>query len=134
MNTNLKGSQTESKVLTAALERGIGVSIPFGDKDRYDQIWDVNGKLYRIQVKTCRFREDKSGAVTFNCYSTVNGKHKRYTKEEIDFFATIWNNKCYLIPITECSTEKTLWLSQEKPYPNCSLLSDYDLDKILIQL
>ena len=41
--------------------------------------------------------------------STSNGKDHKYTKDEIDFFATYWENQCYLIPVECCSTEKTLW-------------------------
>lgn len=48
LSTNQKGKITESEVLKTAISLGIEVSIPFGDKSRYDQIWDVNGKLLRI--------------------------------------------------------------------------------------
>ena len=30
----------------------------------------------------------------------------KYSKEEIDYFATYWEGKCYLVPVEECSTEK----------------------------
>lgn len=38
MNTNDKGKLIESQVLTTVIELGYSVSIPFGDKDKYDQI------------------------------------------------------------------------------------------------
>ena len=48
LTTNQKGKITESEILRAALILGIEVSVPFGDKTRYDQIWDINGKLIRV--------------------------------------------------------------------------------------
>lgn len=38
MNTNLKGKVIELELLTNVTKLGYSVSIPFGDKDRYDQI------------------------------------------------------------------------------------------------
>ena len=49
----LIGMTTEAEVLAAALNLGISVSLPFGGSDRYDQIWEINGKLLKIQIKTC---------------------------------------------------------------------------------
>jgi len=91
------------------------VSIPFGDKERYDQIWDINGKLIRVQVKTSRLNRNEKNSenlsIHFNCKSVINGKTHKYSKEEIDYFATYWDNKVYLIPVEECSIEKTLRFS-----------------------
>ena len=47
MDTNLQGKITELEVMSYIIKKGFSVSIPFGDKDRYDQIWDINGKLYK---------------------------------------------------------------------------------------
>ena len=114
----MKGNITELEVLTYATKHGIQVSIPFGDRERYDQVWDINGILYRIQVKTSRLADDNS-CIIFSCRSNtkVQGKirHSRYSKDEIDYFATYWNDKCYLVPIEECSTEKKL---REQPEHN----------------
>lgn len=48
----------------------------------------------------------------FSCRSSrTNGKrtiNKRYTKSEIDYFATFINGKCYIVPVEECSTTKCL--------------------------
>lgn len=54
MNTNIKGKITELEILTLVTKLGYSVSIPFGDKDKYDQIWDINGRLLKIQIKTAR--------------------------------------------------------------------------------
>jgi hypothetical protein len=54
MNTNQIGKISELEILTYVTKLGYSVSIPFGDKDKYDQIWDINGKLIKVQIKTSR--------------------------------------------------------------------------------
>lgn len=130
MNTTDKGKITESVILSKALQLGIIVSIPFGNQERYDQIWDINGKLLKIQIKTSHPRRAGGDAIEFNCYSSVNGKRYLYNKEQIDYFATIWENQVYLIPVEECSTEKVLWFNPSSS--RCiSLAKDYLLEERL---
>ncbi len=84
MNTNQIGNLAEAKIIARAMERGYGVSLPFGDW-RYDLIFDIEGKLLRVQVKTGKLRE---GVVVFPCCSFDASKGRRsYTAEEIDVFA-----------------------------------------------
>jgi hypothetical protein len=40
-----------------------------------------------------------------NCAGVKNVK---YTSNDIDYFATYWDGACYLVPVSECSNEKTL--------------------------
>ena len=105
-----KGNLTEIKCLMAFYELGYHCSIPYGENCRYDLIADINGKLIKIQCKTSR--EIEPGVISFPCRSTRSNTQsnlqRRYTANEIDYFATIWNNKCYLVPISECSASKNL--------------------------
>lgn len=134
MDANQKGKITELKVLLKATELGIEVSIPYGDKSRYDQIWDINGHLYKIQIKTSHYKDDTCMAIKFNCYTSSNRKRIVYTKEQVDYFCTWWDDKVYLVPIDVCSIEKTLWFELPKQYNNCSLAADYEIEKIIKQL
>ena len=130
MNTNQQGKITELKILTYMTELGYAVSIPFGDKERYDQIWDINGKLLRIQVKTSHLKNESS--FLFKCKSTSNGVDHRYTTDEIDYFATWWDNNVYLVPVQECSLEKTLWFNKPKNgCPKCSMAEKYLVTEVL---
>lgn len=136
MDTNTIGKITELKVLSYVIEHGYSVSIPFGDKDRYDQIWDINGNLIRVQIKTSRWKSEQQKAIIFSCkssYARSTGVKKHiYSKNEIDYFATYWDGKVYLVPVEECSTEKTLWF--EKPSNGCSKCSfaaDYEMEAVL---
>ena len=74
MDVNQKGRLTELKVLSYIIEKGFSVSLPFGDKERYDQIWDIKGRLYRVQIKTSRWMDVEHSGFAFNCYTVCNGK------------------------------------------------------------
>ena len=132
MDTNTKGNLTELRLLSRVTELGHTVSIPFGNKDRYDQIWDVNGKLLKVQIKTCRWKDDRHTGIIFNCYSVCNKKKHFYTKNDVDYFATSWGDKCYVVPVEQCSQEKTLWFELAPGSSNkCCMATDYEIEKML---
>ena len=101
LTSKQKGNLTELKCLSAFVEQGCGVSIPYGDNSKYDFIADVDKKLFKIQVKTSSSKDEN--AIMFSCRSThvncTGVKNERYSSNEIDFFATYWNNQCYLIKV-----------------------------------
>lgn len=103
----VKGKSTESEVLYIATKYGIIVSLPFGGQERYDQIWDVNGKLLKIQIKHAQLSEDGSH-ISLSCQSK-----KRYEEGEIDAVVTCWNGKLYYIPFDKVnrSSKKKLYFN-----------------------
>lgn len=135
MNSNTKGKITELKVLSYVIEKGYSVSIPFGDKDRYDQIWDINNKLIRVQIKASRPIDKDVSGIMFNCYTTYSRnsgcKTHHYTDKEIDYFATFWDDKCYLIPVNECSDKKTLRFFAKQKQPNISWAKNYEFEEVV---
>ena len=133
MDVNLKGKIIELELLTYITKLGYSVSIPFGDKDKYDQIWDINGKLLRIQIKASRWKNNLHTGIIFNCYSISNGKKHKYTDSDIDYFATFWNGKYYMVNVKECSQEKTLWFIN-KDNPTCCYAEDYEIEKVLTKI
>lgn len=138
MDSKFIGNITELEVLTYITKLGYQVSIPFGDRERYDQIWDINGKLLKVQVKTSRLIDDN--AIKFSCFSSHRKEGKsiktKYTSDEIDYFATFWNNKCYLIPIAETSNEKTLRFAPPKngQIKGISFAKDYEVEEVLSRM
>lgn len=132
------GNLTELQCLTAFVSLGYNVSIPYGDNAKYDFIADIQGQLIRVQVKTAS--EKTEGSIKFSCRSThVNCqgvKNERYTDKDIDYFSTYWNNQCYLIPVNECSTDKTLRFIPPKngQTVGISFASEYELQKQLTKI
>ena len=138
LDTKKKGNLTEMQCMSAFIAQGCGVSIPFGDNSKYDFIADVEGQLLKIQVKTASLKDENS--IKFSCRSThVNCsgvKHTRYSKDEIDYFATYWNGQCYLVPISECSVEKTLRFTPPKngQIKGITFAHEYTLEKQLTKI
>ena len=137
MDTKLIGDITELEVLSYITKLGYLVSKPFGDRGRYDQIWDIDGELIKVQIKTSHPIDDEISGIKFSCRSSQRRKGKckntRYNCKEIDYFATIYNNKLYLVHISETSDEKILRFTKPKnnQKTNISLASDYEVEKII---
>ena len=120
------------------IELGYNVSQPLNSDSKYDCIVDVNNKLYRIQIKTSHPSTTTKDSIEFKCRSTTTTQNHRkqsgYTSEDIEFFATVWNNEVYLIPVNECSLAKTLHLSKTTVRSNWSYLEDYKAKEVLQKL
>ncbi len=98
MDTNRKGNISEAKVLQAFVRAGYGVLLPFGNGATYDLVVDVEGRLWKVQVKTGLLQK---GCVLFPLrrFSGHNRRAKKYQRGEIDLFAVYCpeNDKIYLM-------------------------------------
>lgn len=132
-----KGIITELQCITAFNQLGYHISIPYGENSRYDFIADIDGLLIRVQVKTSHYKDEDKSAIVFSCRSSHTNLHEtkniKYTNKEIDFFCTYFENQCYLIPVNECSVEKTLRFSPPKngQIKGVTFADDYTLEKQL---
>lgn len=136
MNSKYKGNITEFQCMLAFMKLGYNVLTPYGDCERYDFVVDVNGKFIKIQSKTAS-SEDDGASFHFSCRSCnrKNGKiiHHKYTKNEIDYFATTFNNKVYLIPVEECGADKRLRILPTKngQIRGITWANKYELEEIV---
>ena len=143
LETKKKGNLTELQCITAFTEMGALVSIPFGEDSRYDFIADINGRLIKIQCKSSSEVID-NGKVVAILFKTVrssgsNSKictHTKYTKEEIDYFATFYKNQCYVVPVEQCSNEKRLRFIPPKngQIKGINWAKDYELKEVYNKL
>lgn len=137
LNTHFQGKTTELQVATAFINKGYQVSQPLVTDSRYDFIVDINNKLYRIQVKTSK--EKENGAYIEFATSTSHTNTQRtinhsYTNKEIDYFATIYQNQCYLINVDECGARaQRLRITPPKNgnQHGSKFLKNYTLEKFL---
>jgi hypothetical protein len=60
-NKITRGNIAEMVVMLEATKRGIVVSKPFTHDARYDLIFDVNGKLFKIQIKRAFLTKERNG-------------------------------------------------------------------------
>ena len=91
-DTLIKGRITELKTITFFLERGYIVSVP-EIPCQYDFLLDVNGKIYKIQVKTSRISSDGSYISFSICASSF------YFIYRIIIFNNIWRIIMICIPL-----------------------------------
>lgn len=119
------GNVNELYCLAKFIEMGYECSIPYGDASKYDFVVDDDGTFYRIQCKSCNHPISKSltserdlNAIQIStvCQTTNTQKTTRhsYTKDDIDYFATSFEGKVYIIPVEQCSTSKILRFSPPK--------------------
>lgn len=136
-NTKYKGNITEIETILAFMKLGYNVLTPYGDCERYDLVADVNGKFLKIQCKTSSMQDVNGNSYKFSCRSVhkIKGKLKmaKYEEGEIDYFATVINGKCYLVPWNECGGDKILRFTPPKNSQTrgVNLAKDYEIEVIL---
>lgn len=105
LSSHFIGEITEQEVALEFLKLGILISKPLVQSSKYDFIADINHNLYKIQVKTGRIDEEKSYLEFATSTSHTNTKgtlNLSYSENDVDFFATMYNGQCYLIPYHLC--------------------------------
>ena len=112
MLTGVRGNLSEAKILTAFVEAGYLVSVPFGAGHKYDFVVDDTTRRLRIQCKTGRV---KNGVLLFNAFSQAgNGSVRVSYRGLADWFAVLnpVNDDVYLVPVDEVGvTDVSLRLS-----------------------
>lgn len=128
--TKVKGLTTELQCQLFFTQLGYNVSIPLGEDCKYDLIVDIDGDLYKIQVKTCHEEDNGIEFRTKSSYLTSQGSvSTSYSEKDIDFFATYYNNKCYLIPVNQCGKATKKLLFEESV--RAAFLDDYEANSII---
>lgn len=88
MNTKNKGDLAEQAVILKALAHGWEVLKPVGDRLPYDLVFDVNGKLFKIQVKYAWFDKKRKNFVVDTRRTKTNRRkmlRSLYTVKDFDF-------------------------------------------------
>ena len=120
------------------VELGYIVSVPYGNNSRYDLLVDNGRKIWKIQCKTAKLCGNGSYNIN-TCNKTTNTnktKTKHYTKNEVDFIASIIEEQLVIIPVEliENSTGKRFRteLPKSGSISNCNLIKDFTVEKYLI--
>ncbi|HZZ00543.1 MAG TPA: group I intron-associated PD-(D/E)XK endonuclease [Candidatus Baltobacteraceae bacterium] len=101
-DTKSIGDLSEATLLRAFVQLGYGVAIPWGENHRYDMIVEIDGALFKVQVKTGRLR---MGSIQFNAYTSHahrNGGPRSY-KGDADFFGVYCPDvqRVFLVPVED---------------------------------
>lgn len=105
LSSHFIGEITEQQVVLEFLKLGYLISKPLVQSSRYDFIVDVNHNLYKIQVKTGSLKEDAyiEFATSTSHTNTKGTLNLNYSSDDVDFFATMYNGECYLVPFDVCA-------------------------------
>ena len=112
LTTNEKGLLAENAVIRECVLHEIEVAVPLNDA-RYDLIFDLDGRLLRVQ---CKWAVRFGDVVVFRGYTSRRGPNgmivRRYTAEEVDLFAGYCEElrTCYLLPAAEFAAKRTVHL------------------------
>jgi PD-(D/E)XK endonuclease len=105
--TNSIGEKSQAAILAEIVKNGYTVLLPFGEARRYDMVFEKSNIFFRVQCKTGRYM---NGVIRFNTCSVNwwNKTRKKYTSEEIDYFAVYcqYTEKVYLIPVEEVAANE----------------------------
>jgi len=104
------GLRTEAAILSELVRRGYSVLLPFGVNQRYDLVFDLDGRFVRVQCKTGRLHQ---GVVTFPTRSVRSNRKeilKRGYLGDADLFLVYCpeNHQIYAVPVQEAPGD---WMS-----------------------
>jgi hypothetical protein len=109
MTTDQKGAIAEACIVAAALKLGVEVYRPIAEGGRYDMIFDIGSKLWRVQ---CKWASRYGDVVVVRCYSARRAREglrrRRYTPDEIDAFAVYCHelDRCFFLPFADAPTQE----------------------------
>jgi prevent-host-death family protein len=99
---NHKGAVAEAKIAAAAIELGVTVLKPMSEHGRYDLVFDVGGRLLRVQCKWANRKGDVVSVYVAGSYLSPSGYvRSTYAANEVDVIAAYCGelDECYLLPI-----------------------------------
>jgi PD-(D/E)XK endonuclease len=113
LTTDQKGTIAETAIIHAAVKLDIEVYKPVNDGTRCDLIFDLGGRLTRVQCKWAARHDDVLIIRCYSCRRTKDGLLTRaYTADEIDAFAAycVDLDRCYFFPFETMRDRRTLQL------------------------
>jgi len=123
--TGVVSELTAAKLLMTSL--GYEVAKPFAP-EVYDLLArdPVNGKAYRIQVKTLRVRTDRDNALVVYARK---GNGKPYTKSDCDYIIGVKGNRAYMF---ECEGLTEYWSTEQTSKKRWILLENNESESVAV--
>lgn len=137
LNTVTIGDIGEAQAIALFTKKQIPISKPLTNNVRYDLIAEIQGKLYRVQVKSTATIKDGKMEFATKTTNYVKGSwsSNHYSKNEVDLFFLycLENDWCGLfIPENE-EIPTSLYIRTVPPKNNqkvgIRLMEDYSFDK-----
>jgi prevent-host-death family protein len=138
--SNQKGAIAEAEIATAAVRLGIPVLRPIQEHGRYDLVFEIAGRLVRVQCKWASLHRDVVQVHVSGNYLTPRGYVRTpYSAEQIDAIAAYCDELdcCYLLPVGLVSGKHQIRLRLSAPKNGqracLNWATDYSLDGAVAQ-
>jgi hypothetical protein len=135
--STLKGAIAEAAIASHAIQLGIVVLRPLVEGRRYDLVFDVDHRLYRVQCKWAPKRGAIIDVRLATCRHTPRGYvFSTYDRSEIDAVAVYCQElkRCYWLPIDMVAGRRAIHLRLEPAVNNqgaaINFAADYELGAI----
>jgi hypothetical protein len=131
LTTDQKGAIAELAIARAAMELDIGVYRAMSDGERYDLVFDLNGRLVRVQ---CKWAPRHGDVIVVRCSRARRTRdglvHRPYMPSEVDVFAAYCAelDRCYFLPIEEFPYRRQIQLRLGPTQNNQQLLINWARD------
>jgi hypothetical protein len=113
MSPTKKGCVAEAVIAAEAVKAGVFVLRPVFEGGRYDLMFDIGGRLLRIQCKSAARRGEVIIVPARTCRSTPHGYVRtKYDSTEIDAIAAYCpqTDGCYFVPIADVRGRGNVYL------------------------
>jgi hypothetical protein len=113
LTTDQKGAIAEMGIAWHATRLGVDVYRPVSEGGRYDLIFDLDGRLWRVQCKWARRYGDVLIVRCYSCRRAREGMRvRRYTTQEIDAVAaySFDLDRCYFLPMEVVGRKRNVQL------------------------
>lgn len=101
MTTNERGKHSELLAELALTANGYKVLLPSSSTEVYDLGIRDGDNTYYIQVKTAYPRDEERYNGAWIVARGMRSNGTVYSKEDVDYFILVWDNKCYMFPNKE---------------------------------
>jgi prevent-host-death family protein len=141
VNPNHRGAVAEAAIALEAAKAGVEVLRPVADHCRYDLVFDVGGRLYRVQCKSAQIRRETVVIKLVSSWHTPAGYVRTtYSPGELDLVAAYCHEtgEAYVLPfdLVAGMTGVQLRLSPPKNAQRAAIhyAADYELPGAVAQL
>ena len=133
MKSHRKGVATEAAVIAKLKQRGIPVSIPFGDNERYDIIVETpDGRPLRLQIKTGNYTDGVVVISGNSQHTNATGHQYKQYRGDIDYFLGYNDtlDTMYLIPESMVGVQISLRVDEpEQSHGTINWAETYEFDE-----
>ena len=134
LSSSHQGKLSEALVISKLTSMGWTVSIPFSDASAYDLVTESTIGMVRLQIKTARLNKKPSlGGRTPIMIKTKPTTGKKYKPTDVDFILGVYQNKIYVVPVTDSLPSSNLQFSDKPNYRYSKGSCDIDVHPLFVR-